>query len=258
MPYETMVALSREQLDKLAAVPAGPRLTVRALGTLEIERDGEPVEGERRARELLLFLLTQPKGATKEQIGAALWPGVDAARLRNNFHVTLHRLRKMLGAAEWIIAEQETYCVDRRNIDFDVDAFERDARAAMRSGDAGHLARTVALYRGDFFESAQGEGWHEETRDHLRDLYTATLTALGRARTASGDLRGASDAYEHLVALDRTDEEATRNLMVTLAKQGDAGGVERAYQRLSKALREIGAEPDSETTAIFGQCKRLQ
>jgi len=224
---------------------------VRALGPVEIERDGEAVEGERRARELLLFLLAQPKGATKEQIGAALWPGVDAARLRNNFHVTLHRLRKMLGGAEWISIDNETYKIDRKNVDFDVDAFESEARAAIRSGDAARIARAAALYRGDFMENSSAGEWHEEIRDHLHDLYVATLSALGRARTTSGDLRGATDAYERLVTLNRTDEEATRNLMIALAKQGDTAGVKRVYKRLADALRELGAEPEPETQNLL-------
>src|SRR5436189_188885 len=67
MPYEAMVALAREQLEHLAATPAPSRLRVHALGSIEIERDGEAIEGERRTRELLLYLLTQNKGATKEQ-----------------------------------------------------------------------------------------------------------------------------------------------------------------------------------------------
>ncbi|HEX2120416.1 MAG TPA: BTAD domain-containing putative transcriptional regulator, partial [Thermoanaerobaculia bacterium] len=235
---DAMVALAREQVEKLGTI-ATSRLRVRALGPLEIERDGAPVEGERRARELLLFLLTQPKGATKEQIGAALWPDADAAKLRNNFHVTLHRLRKMLGAAEWISVDGETYSIDRRNVDFDVDLFESEARAAMRSGDAERLARAAAIHRGDFFENAPPAEWHEEIRDRLRELLAGVLAALGRARTASGDFKAAAEAYERLFALDTTDEDAARNLMITLTKQGDVEGAERVSQRHQDALREL-------------------
>jgi len=239
MPYDAMVALAREQVGRIESAPVASRLRVRALGPVEIERDGEPVEGERRARELLVFLLTQPKGATKEQIGAALWPGTDAARLRNNFHVTLHRLRKMLGGAEWISIENETYCIDRKNVDFDVDAFESEARAAIRSGDAARIARAAALYRGDFLQNASGAGWHEDLRDRLRDLACATLSALGRARAAASDLRGAADAYEKLLTFNPTDEDATRDLVATLTQQGDSAAAARAQKRLTAALRAL-------------------
>ena len=240
MPYEGMVALAREQLQKLADTPAASQLRIRALGPVEIEREGEPVEGERRARELLLFLLTQSKGATKEQIGAALWPDADPARLRNNFHVTLHRLRKMLGGAEWISIENETYRIDRKNVEFDVDTFIAEARAAIRSRDDARIARAAALYRGDFMENTSASGWHEDLRDRLRELYGETLSALGRV---SSDPRMAIDAYERLFALDPTNEESARNLMRALEKHGDAEGAARVYRRLKDALREIGEIP---------------
>jgi DNA-binding SARP family transcriptional activator len=237
MPYEAMVALAREQLAKLAETPAASRLRVRALGPMEIERDGERIEGERRARELLLFLLTQHKGATKEQIGAALWPGVDASRVRNNFHVTLHRLRKMLGGPEWISIENETYRIDRKNVDFDVDAFVSEGRAAIRSGNAGHLARAAALYRGDFMENTSGEGWHEDVRDRLRELYGEVLASL--ARVGNDPI----DALERLFALNPTNEENARNLMNALEKQGDRTRAQRVYRRLVGALQAIGETP---------------
>jgi DNA-binding SARP family transcriptional activator len=241
MPYDAMVSLAREQLALLAVTAPAPRLTVRALGAVEVERDGEVLEGERRARELLLFLLTQPKGATKEQIGAALWPGIDAQRVRNNFHVTLHRLRKMLGSTDWISVEDETYRIDRKNVDFDVEAFELEARIAIRSRDAARIARVRELYRGDFMEQTAGEGWHEDLRDQLRELYGEVLSALGRS---TSDPRVALDAWEQLFALDPTNEENARNLMTALEKQGDHAGAARVYKQLSAALREIGENPE--------------
>src|SRR5688572_15398746 len=99
LAYPDLVDLAREEIGRLegASRPAAPldvpSLTVRALGPLDIRRSGERVDGgsqSARARELLLFFLSNPTGATKEEIGAALWPEADAAKLRNNFHVTVH------------------------------------------------------------------------------------------------------------------------------------------------------------------------
>src|SRR5207237_6658853 len=131
-------------------------LVVRALGPLEIIRDGNPVDASSlslRARELLLFLLCH-RGATKEQIGAALWPDADASRLRNNFHVTLHRLRKVLGDGDWIVVNGETYAV-AKDVVFDVDTFERDLRARR-------YVQAIEQYRGDFFANAMAGEWAEE------------------------------------------------------------------------------------------------
>jgi predicted ATPase/DNA-binding SARP family transcriptional activator len=247
MPYDAMIALARESLGEVEA--AGTALQVRALGTLEILRDGAPVEESARSRELLLFLLCHPSGRTKDQIGAALWPDADPARLRNNFHVTLHRLRKILGGAEWIAVDSETYALDRkRGIDFDAETFEREAGAAMRARNADRLLRAVQLYRGDFFENAGRSGeWHLGIRDRLRDLYAGALDQLARLRVFASDYPAAADAYRKLAALDDLDEEAAAGLIHALQKQGDNAGAVRAWEKLARALkRELGVFPTVE------------
>ena len=244
MSYDAMVALAREQAAGLGA-PAHAPLQVRALGPLEIFRDGEPVEESARSRELLLFLLVHPSGRTKEQIGAALWPDADPAKLRNNFHVTVHRLRKSLGAAEWIVVDGDTYALDRsRGIDFDAEVFEREATAAIRAKNVERISAAVELYRGPFFENASSGEWYLDQRERLRELYARALDMLGRARMASGDYEGAAAAYQRLVALDDLDEDAARKLMTALEKQGDRGAAARVYRRLAETLkRELGVEP---------------
>jgi predicted ATPase/DNA-binding SARP family transcriptional activator len=244
MSYDSMIALAREQAAGLGTASHAP-LRVRALGPLEIFRDGEPVEESARSRELLLLLLIHPAGRTKEQIGAALWPDAGPSKLRNNFHVTLHRLRKSLGAAEWIVVDGDTYALDRsRGVDFDAEVFEREATAAIRAKNAERLARAVDLYRGAFFENAGSGEWYMDVRDRLRELYARALNTLGRARMAAADYEGAVDTWQRLVALDDLDEDAARNLITALEKQGDRGAATRAYRKLAEALkRELGVEP---------------
>jgi predicted ATPase/DNA-binding SARP family transcriptional activator len=249
MSYDGMVALAREHVGRLGTEARVP-LRVRALGPLEIERDGATVEESARSRELLLYLLCHPSGRTKEQIGAALWPDADAAKLRNNFHVTLHRLRKGLGASEWIVVDGDTYALDRsRGLDFDAETFEREANAAIANRDRHprnleRLSRAVQLYRGDFFENAKDGEWYLPIRNRIRDLYARSLDTLGRARMAAGDFAAAAETYQRLVNFDELDEDATRNLMTALEKQGDSAGAKRAYRRLAAALkRELGEEP---------------
>ncbi len=244
MSYESMVALAREQAAGLGTAEHAP-LRVRALGPLEIFREGDAVEESARSRELLLFLLVHPSGRTKEQIGAALWPDAEPSKLRNNFHVTIHRLRKSLGASEWIVVDGDTYALDRsRGIDFDAEVFEREAVAAIRAKNVERLARAVDLYRGPFFENASSGEWYLDLRERLRELYARALGTLGRARMAAADYEAAVDTWQRLVALDDLDEDAAKNLITALEKQGDRGAATRAYRRLAEALkRELGVEP---------------
>ncbi len=245
MSYEQMVALAQERIEQTAAAPL---IRVRALGPVEVRR-GDQVIDTGSQRELLLFLLVHPNGATKEQIGAALWPDADPAKLRNNFHVSVHRLRKALGGNEWVIVEGETYAV-KPGIDFDAATFERDANAALRAKDAARLARAIDLYRGDFFANATSGEWHLELRDRLRELYAKALGALAR-------ITKDTEVWQKLVELDTLDEEAARNLMSAMIERGDTAGANRVYRRLVDALRkELDVEPEPETVAVATKAKR--
>ena len=244
MSYEQMITLARERIEQTAATPV---IRVRGLGPVEVKR-GDAAVDVGSQRDLLLFLLCHPNGATKEQIGAAIWPDADPAKLRNNFHVNVHRLRKSLGGNEWVIVEGDTYAV-KPGIEFDAATFERDANAALRARDAARLARAIELYRGDFFANATGGEWHLEHRDRLRELYAKVLSALARATNDA-------DIWQRLVELDTLDEEAARNLMKTLIERGDTAGATRVYKRLVDALRrELDVEPEPETVALAAKAK---
>ena len=255
MSHDDTIAFVREQLALL--LPAGTSdapapaasLVVNALGPFTIVRDGIAIEAASlpaRAREMLVYLLCHRGGATKETIGVALWPDADAAKLRNNFHVTLHRLRKVLGDGDWIVVEGETYAI-AKSVVFDVDAFERDI-AARR------CERAVEQYRGHFLANVTAGEWADDVRDRLRRQFAIALDQLARTRLAAGDLEGAANAYERRFALDAHDEEACRGLMLARAKQGDISGATRAYRRLADALRrDIGAEPSLATAQLHAR-----
>ncbi|MHB1327856.1 MAG: AAA family ATPase, partial [Gemmatimonadales bacterium] len=163
-----------------AAIPTP--LVVHALGRLEVRLHGEPIDqaawGSARARELLLLLLTNPRGLTKEQVGAALWPEASSAQLRNAFHVTLHRLRKALGGTDRIVSVDERYrLAPSLEVDFDAIAFDRQMTAALsaaRRGSAdaaGLLEQALALYRGPFLEGESFGDWALEDRDRIERLF---------------------------------------------------------------------------------------
>ena len=271
MSYEQAVAIARDSARRMLASVDGTgtakaALTVRALGPLQIVRDDAELDSAAssgRSRELLVYLLTQPSGATKEQIGAALWPDADASKLRNNFHVTMHRLRKILGGAEWVVAQGDRYNVDRaRGVEFDAETFEREVKAALRmmgkkADAASRLGRAIELYRGDFLANVAAGEWADEIRERLRHLYAGALSALGRTRMENGDARGAAEVYEKLLAFDAIDEEAARGLMLSLAKQGDRSGASRTYKRLADSLRrQLDAEPEPRTVKLHDDLTR--
>lgn len=244
-----------------------PRLRVLALGALQVMVGDRVVDasawGSARPRELLVYLLAHPEGRTKEQVGLAFWPEASTAQLRNNFHVTLHRLRKALGSANWVTLAGDRYAVDPALVaEFDVADFERDVSTARRAlkrqqaGAAAQLEQALARYRGDFLDGEPVSDWHVEHRDRLQRLYLDSLMLLGDEWSREERHGKAVDAYRRVLARDELHEDAVRALMRALAEGGERSQAMRVYQRFSERLRaELDAEPDRETKRLF---ERLQ
>lgn len=251
-----------------AAEPAaGPALEVLALGTVRVLRDGVELApaawSYAKPRELLLYLLAHPEGRTREQIGLDFWPEISAAQVKNNFHVTLHHLRKALGGAGFVRFERGRYRVPAEaGVRFDVARFEDGTAQAMRGvarGDAGALAAldaALALYRGPFLDEEQAGDWHLAIRDRLARVHDDAVEALAAAAEARGDHRRAADALRRLLTLDATHEDAARRLMRVLSRDGRRGEALDAFDRLARALEtELDAAPTKETAALAARIR---
>jgi non-specific serine/threonine protein kinase len=241
-------------------------LRVLALGPLQVIRKGEPLEpgdwGSAKPRELLLFLLSHPDGATREQVGLALWPESSSERVSNSFHVTMHRLRKALDEASWITIVNDRYVVspDVRCV-FDADVFEGEVKAALEELRAGRdavdrLRGALEWYRGPFLDEEVVGDWHVEIRDHLSRVHLDGRFALGAELCAHEKYAEAAEAYWRVIAEDDLHEAAYRQLMICLARSGDRTQAMRLYQRLEALLeKELDAEPERETVELY---ERLQ
>jgi DNA-binding SARP family transcriptional activator len=251
--------------ERADAPPAA--LSVQALGPLQVTCEGRPVPaaawGSARSRELLALLLMHPHGCTREQVGLAFWPEASAAQVRNNFHVTLHRLRRALGHPEWVVTDGERYRLEPAlRVEFDVTRFQRgvdEGRRALARGEAGAAAaleEALARCHGDFLAGEPAGDWHLEVRDRLRRLQVEGWMALGAAWLAEDRPARAAEAYRQVIARDELHEPAWRQLMTSHARMGERTQALRLYQRLADVLRrELDAEPDADTTALH---ERLQ
>ena len=249
---------------------SGVTLQVRALGRLTIILDGSEIPRSAwkfaRPRELLLYLLGHRHGRSREQISLAFWPDASAAQAKNNVHVALHHLRRVLGRNDFVLYQRERYVVNwALGIELDVTAFEHDlevARHALRAKPAApdaadRLRAALDLYRGDFLEGEDAGDWHLEDRDRLRRLWTEGLATLGAQLTAAGSHADAVDIYRQLVRADEWDEAAHRHLMSALARAGQRGEALRHYDHVMAVLRrELGSAPARETVALYDQLRR--
>jgi two-component SAPR family response regulator len=239
-------------------------LRIFALGPARVEKDGLPLDSSpdwiHKPRELLFYLLSHPEGRTKEQIGLALWPDASTSQLRSSFHDAVYRLRRALGAKEWIVFEKGRYAFDRSlDYSFDVEAFEQNLSEARRLRSEapeqaiGHLQEAADLYGGDFLEDLAAEGeWAMDGQEVLRRAYGEALLLLGRLLFAQALPAEAAEAYRKAISHDRLLEEAHRELMRCQAALGERGRTLRHYEELVELLDEqLGTSPAPETVALY-------
>ncbi len=250
------------------AEPTAPTpLVVQALGRLEVRLHGEPIDGAAwgsvRAREMLLLLLTNPRGLTKEQVGTALWPEASSAQLRNAFHVTLHRLRKALGGTDRIVSVEERYRIaPSLEVEFDAISFDRQMTGALTaarrsSADApALLEQALNLYRGPFLEGESVGDWALEDRDRIERLFVDGAMRYAEWLLSQARYSDVEAVCLRLLERDALQEAAWRLRMTAHARRGARSQAVRLYQELTALVeRELETEPDDESADL---CRRIQ
>jgi predicted ATPase/DNA-binding SARP family transcriptional activator len=241
-----------------APANAGMILRVSTLGGLEIDCDGVAVAWPyARPRELFVYLLCHPEGRTREQIGVVFWPESSAAQVKNNFHVTMHHLRRSVGRGDCVLLHGERYRINPElNVWLDVTHFEAGITEALRRVRRGEtpvdaLSEAVALYRGDFLAGTGAGDWHLDVHDRMQRLAVDGLAALGRMLAEREAWQEAAQAYERLLRMDELNEAAHRGVMRCLARSGERTRALRHYERVVKLLRdELDTTPERETERL--------
>jgi DNA-binding SARP family transcriptional activator len=214
----------------------------------------------RKAQGLLAYLATclgdeQPR----DKLTALLWGDRSDAQARDSLRHALTEIRKAVGSGT-LRAQDGGVALDPRGI-------EVDTRELLRFAELGSpeaLEQAAALYRGDFLEGfAVGEPpfeeWLVSERERLRELALETFARLLALQSKVGQIDRAIQTAVRLLALDPLQEAVHRALMRLYARRGRRGAALRQYQLCVAALqRELGAEPELETTELYRGIVRRQ
>ena len=232
-----------------------PELTLKLLGGFEL-RDGAGAEIPVRAKKLrglIGYLALNPdRRHGREMLASLLWGDRFEAQARQSLRQALLALRKHL--AEWapdaVQADDETVSLAGARIRVDATEFERLAKT-------GELEAAATAYGGELLDglgvrSEPFDTWLAEERARLHDLACDVWERLGERRLRDGEPKAAIEAGKHLVALDPLREPGHRSLMRAYAGAGRRAEALQQYRTLAETLeRELGAEPDLETTRLF-------
>lgn len=232
-----------------------PRLQVTLLGRFEVTAtDGCIVRsGGRHSQALFTLLAVTRRPRAREAIAADLWPE-ELAGASSPLRHALYQLRSSLTQAQIdpdsvLESDSETLGLRASAIAaLDVDRFEHATRPSATDHDLA-----ISLYTGDFAEGL-GHDCFAQERERLADRFEDCLAAAADQRLRDGDMDGARDAAERLLARDPLREEGHAVLISVFGLTGSRAQVVRQYRRVCDVLaRELGEPPLPETDAAYRQ-----
>lgn len=233
-----------------------PKVTIRALGVLAVERDGRPLPrsawGSRKARELLKFLVVhRGRAITREELAEHLWPGEAYQDVSNRLSIALSVARSALvgdrdaKSSAPLIVDGDRVGLDLTRVNVDVEDFQR---AAGRGLDAAHrgdreearqaLDLAEEAYTGDLYEDDRDAMWIADYREELHSLYltvTRTLADLVSAQDPDLALR----LWLRVLDRDPYDEPVHHQVCRALVRSGRHGEARRRHRLYARMMAEL-------------------
>ena len=188
---------------------ATSRLSVVLLGRLSVSWDGQPITPPtRKAAAILAWLAASPRATSREALATLLW---GEGRLRN-VRQELYRLRKLPGAAEWLVEDGSE--ISLRSVSADISSPPPDWDGALLEGLAGLTPRF--------------EAFREEL--HLRTLERWLPEQMARAESAlaGGQPAQAAALLDQALALVPEDADLLILREAVAAASGDRAAALRA------------------------------
>jgi serine/threonine-protein kinase len=231
---------------------------LKVLGAARIEGEDGRLSGEavQRHRLALLTLLSAARGGTlpREKIMALLWPDQPAHQARHLLNVSVHVLRKALGA-DVLRTEGGELSLDTTLLPSDLVGFREALKAGDRRGAA--QAYTGPLLDGFFLNDApEFERWQDAERARLEAEFKALLESLAEESERSRDWPGAVRWWRALAEQAPDSERVTVRLMQALEATGDRAAALQAAEAHSALLaEELGAEPSPEVRSLAARIR---
>jgi len=247
-------------------------LDIRTFGAFAVLRDGRhPITdrqwGGNRPKLLFKALLVHGlREIPKDIIIDNLWPDSPPPSARQNFKVTLHRLRKSLEpdlnshqSSAFVHLKDNLISLDKSRCRVDLEEFLvccKEIKRHLADGTVEQIPplghHLMALYQGDFMPEEPYAPWMEMKRWALRDTYFETVLSVCTVYRDGGQLEAAADCCRTAVQIDPFQERVIRELIILYTRLGRHKDARDVFEQFRSALKmELGMEPDSEMLALI-------
>jgi TolB-like protein/DNA-binding SARP family transcriptional activator/cytochrome c-type biogenesis protein CcmH/NrfG len=189
-----------------------------------------------------------------------LWGDRTEAQARQSLRQAILTLRRDLGAAGSASLNVEDQSASLAIEPDDVDALQFAACAV--SADPAQRQRCLQIPWAPFLDNVSVgaepfDEWATAERHRLDAIATRVFSDLAKQFDAAGDGERAILATERLIAIDPTDEERLRRLLILEARyRGPDAALARAKELVARLKREVDAEPEAATLAIIDDIRR--
>jgi DNA-binding SARP family transcriptional activator len=243
-----------------------PPYAVRLLDGFRWQQGERPLPALPRGRVgtlLKLLILNRRRPLPRGKLCALFWPQADSDAARNNLNVTLHRLRRALGAHGRLLR-----CVDDgwqlvfdADVQVDTEAFAGHVEAGVRAELDGVPDLAIAcfeaglhLYQADIAETEEDEEALRREHLALRDRRALALQRLAVLYGDADDWHACLRVGRQQLDMDPCNEQAHRLVMRCYVRLGQLQEAERQYRLCVRQLRQaLAVNPSAETTALVRQ-----
>jgi DNA-binding SARP family transcriptional activator len=240
------------------------KVQLNLLGTFQITSpDGQEIVLQGRKKKWLMayLALSRDCSASRNQAVSVLWGQRDSAKQANpSLRTALSELRKLFGAAN----HADVLDSDRTSISLNLEQIRVDTTELKRLGKSqtiGDKRLALDFYRGDLLEGLDikdraFEEWIYIERIQYRELYREILHDLMTHALKEQSFSEGVRIANRILALDNTDEEAHRTLMMMYRSEGNHARALKQFQICGDVLqRELEIMPSAETLNLYEEIK---
>lgn len=232
------------------------RLHVRLFGSLNVLRDGQPLQapgkGARRPRELLCLLAAHAGQALDVQVVIdELWPSLEAEAPRASLDMAVSRLRRWLGVPEAVQVADGRIALDPDRVWTDVGALEPLAARAA-AGEPGAWDALRSVYPGPLLDGVALGPRLLARRTALAERYAQAVQRASLGLLACGEWVAAIELAQGALQADPLCEPLHRVLIQAQLARGERALARRSYERCRELLRSrLGVDPSPATESLL-------
>jgi DNA-binding SARP family transcriptional activator len=252
-------------LTRLSCKPGTYRLEilnrVRLLYTPEATPDNDqpqpqiaPLTDGNPASQAFTALALHPDGIRKERLTSLVWP--DSASPGGAYRTTMHRVRQNFAdqfgdnIADPIQSAGKHFQLDKDIVT--VDYWDLLHTLALNNADeldqkAAAFQIATANYHDELASEIESP-WIEPYRQELRDKTVTAAVGIADALAQGGQYDRAISILEHAATVDEYNELPLRRIIEIHHSAGNKDSAERARDRLTKKLGELGIQPSGEAS----------